>query len=373
LLANKYRPQRFEEVVGQDSGVEVLHAIVRENWSPFAILYSGPFGTGKTTLARLTAKALLCSGRNGGVEPCCECDSCVSVVADNNPGYVEIDAASRGLVEDVRTMRDDAKFKTIGTAKRIICYDEAHMLSGAAQNALLRVLEEGAQDLIYMFCTTAAEKLLPTIRSRCVSITMGLLTVEEIAGRLKAIADAEEVVWEEKAVRVLATYVRGHVRDAIMTLEQVIKTVGSLTEAGVRVYLRLDRYVSVYKFLTSTDRKEGLELLEGLLCEYGPGDLGVTIGQILLNAWRKKVGAGDFTQVDSAWLDKVLVVHGEGVLAKAETVLALKMDFSTIDHGLAAIGRIFLEADERERAPSKALTATVPAQMRKPGMEKTVS
>jgi hypothetical protein len=101
--------------------------------------------------------------------------------------------------------------------------------------------------------------------------------------------------------------------------------------------------------------------------------LGVTIGQILLNAWRKKVGAGDFTQVDSAWLDKVLVVHGEGVLAKAETVLALKMDFSTIDHGLAAIGRIFLEADERERAPSKALTATVPAQMRKPGMEKTVS
>lgn len=377
-IANRYRPKTFAEVVGQESEVEVLKRIVTGNWRPNALMITGPFGTGKTTSARLIARALLCESRIDGVEPCGVCESCRSMDLDNNPSYTEVDAASQGAVADVRAMKDFISYRSSGDKMKILCYDESHMLSTQAQNALLQTLEEGVTGVLFVFCTTEANKMLPTIKSRCVELQMKLLSMPQIAARLKQVADTEGIKYEEKALRIVATYVRGHARDALVMLEQLSKMTEVITEDLVRKYLKLDRYVEIYQLLCEQDKKTGVEKLEALLCNYAAGELAENIGEVLLNAYKLSIGIDDFTAIDKAWLQKVKEARNGSMLDTAEVILTLPTDYATITYGVAAFSNALFE-DKVERTSGTARaglrpggepsapTPAVPAQMRKPG------
>jgi DNA polymerase III subunit gamma/tau len=338
--ATKYRPGKFGEVVGQKTSVDILSRIASGGWKPPAVMLKGPFGTGKTTLSRIVAKSLLCGNRQG-FEPCGTCPSCKLVESDSHPSYTELDAASHGLIDDVRILKDLLAYQSAGS--RVICFDESHMLSKQAQDALLKILEEGREGVLFLFATTESNKMLPTIQSRCVHLDLRLLMVDEIVPRLRHIAAQEGVEAEESALRLIASYVRGHLRDAVMLLGQLSETsIGKVTADLVRAYLRLDRYVDIYKFLTITDGKAMFVALEELLCSLAPSELQEMLGQVLLNTQKFKLGiTGSFDQVDESWLSRVLEVQGSKALARADQVLSLSMDFATINQALASFGRIF--------------------------------
>jgi DNA polymerase-3 subunit gamma/tau len=339
-LAVQYRPQRFGDVVGQGTEIAVLTRMIEDGWQPPAIAYTGPFGCGKTTLARITAKAMLCAKRAGS-DPCCSCDSCRAVDRDNNPAYTEVDAASNGNVDDVRQMKDLLSYKLPGS-RRIIYYDESHMLSVSAQNALLKTLEEGIRGTTFMFATTEVAKMQSTVRSRSIELRLKLLTPSEITARVNEVASQEGMIIAEKAAKIIGTYARGHLRDAITLLEELARLGGPITEERTRLYLRLDHYDEIYQLLTIEDDKEQFELLEKLLCKYPPTTLCELIGETLVNARKVQLGINGFGATDEAWLKRVLARQGDDALAKADKILALPTDFSTIHHGLAAIGSVLM-------------------------------
>lgn len=353
-LANKHRPKRFEEVVGQEAEVKVLTTILEKNWIPSAIMLTGPFGTGKTTLGRLIARALLCDNREG-VEPCGSCNSCIAVDEDNHPGYTELDAASQGLVNDVRAMKDMIAYRAINDKPRIVCYDEAHMLSVPAQNALLQTIEEGQRNTIFIFATTEAAKMLPTIRSRCVELQMKLLSAGQISKRVVQVAELESIPIQNRAARIIGTYVRGHVRDAIILLEQLSQTAPEVTEELTRSYLRLDKNDAIYMFLTIRDKKEGVEELERLLCNFAPSELAQLVGEILTSAYKLSIGIDNYTQADKAWLTKVIEVRGEVLLDQAEALLSLRMDYATITYGMATFANVLFENKVVVKGPKNRL------------------
>lgn len=347
-LANKYRPKRFEDVVGQENDVAVLKTMLEKGWKPPALLFQGPFGCGKTTLARLTARALLCKKREGA-EPCGVCIDCVAMDNDNHAAYTEVDSASHGLVSDIRELKDTISYRVVGGSLQILYLDECHMLSTQAQNALLQILEEGQAGILFMFATTESQKMLPTIKSRCIDLSLRILTSVEIVSRLKTVCDAEEISFDEKALRIIGTYSRGHVRDALILLEQIAKATGAITEEAVRIYLRLDRYVEIYELLAMHEKKEILKKVEELLCSYATQDLLETIGQVLINCYKLHCGFDDFAQVDRAWLAKINDRWGDLTIKKAEVVLGSPTDVGSLNYGIAVvINSVFGDMSEKE-------------------------
>jgi DNA polymerase-3 subunit gamma/tau len=287
--------------------------------------------------------------------------------ADSNPNYLELDAASHGLVDDIRQMKEFSEYATTGGGIRIINYDECHMLSRQAQNALLQTLETGKKSLMFLFCTTEAEKMLSTVRSRCVELKMSLLTASQIKSRLEYICYEEHISFDPKALAVIGTYVRGHVRDAVTLLEQVSKVSGKISEKLVREHLRLDSHDEIYQFLCEEDYAEGFKRLENLFCNYAAAELQSIVGRVLLDSYKSHLGIGEFTQVDEAWLKRVYDRYGLDVLSKAERVLITGMAFSSIDRAVAIFGRIFFQGPDTAILPSrKTATSSIPEGFRKP-------
>lgn len=393
-LANEYRPRKFSEVVGQESELAVVVTMMKKGWKPAAIMLMGPFGTGKTTFARLIARAKLCDNPQYGpdqdpndpdcgfpYEPCGTCTSCKAIDADNHPNYIEVDAASNGRIEDVREMKEHISYRA-GSKITIICYDESHGLSNNAQNALLQTLEEGSANVLFLFATTEAGRMLPTINSRCVVLNLKLLKQAEIKERVLAVAKAENVEIEPAAAGLIATYVRGHVRDAMMLLEQLSRMSSTITSDQVRTYLRLDRFDEIYQLLAMKEKRDTVAALENLLCNHAPSDLCQSIGEVLLNAYKlkleqedekKRPGWLDLPEADRAWLKRVLEARGADVLNQAEAVLRLPTDFASINYGISSLAKILVEDQAPARTgPSRGLTpggAAAPVQQtfRKPG------
>ncbi len=221
-LYRKYRPQRFDEVVDQDHVTTTLISEIVEGKVAHAYLFAGPRGTGKTTTARLLAKALNCEKPLSGGEPCNDCPSCEGITDGTSLDVIELDAASHNKVEDIREIRINVgTVAAAAGARRVYILDEAHMLSRAAGNALLKTLEEPPAHVVFVLATTEPYKLLDTIRSRAQRFDFHPVATATLAEYAGEIARREGIVADAHALGVVAQHARGSVRDALSLLEQV--------------------------------------------------------------------------------------------------------------------------------------------------------
>ena len=220
-LYRTYRPQTFEEVVGQDVIVKTLQNSILNNKIGHAYLFCGPRGTGKTSIARIFAKTLNCPNA-ANAKPCNECSVCKEITSGTSPDVIEIDAASNSGVDEIRELRDKINFLPAGTKYRVYIIDEVHMLSNNAFNALLKTLEEPPAHAIFILATTDPKELLPTIISRCQRFDFKSLTNEEIYKRLEMVCNNEEIKFEEDALMNIAIAADGGMRDALSMLDQAI-------------------------------------------------------------------------------------------------------------------------------------------------------
>jgi len=223
-LYRKWRPLLWDEVVGQQHVVQTLTNAVRADRVGHAYLFAGPRGTGKTTIARLIAKAVNCLNEDPAKRPCNECEHCKAVNENRFLDLIEIDAASNTSVDDVRDLRDKINFAPSQGKYKIYIIDEVHMLSTAAFNALLKTLEEPPPHAIFVLATTEIHKIPATVLSRCQRHEFRRVPVDEIAGHLKRIAEDEKIEVDDDALTLIARQSAGGMRDAISLLDQLSST-----------------------------------------------------------------------------------------------------------------------------------------------------
>lgn len=231
-LYRKYRPQTFSDVVGQEHIVRTLKNQITENRLSHAYLFTGSRGTGKTSCAKILAKAVNCLSPVDG-DPCNECEICRGISDDTVMDITEIDAASNNRVDDIRELRENTAFTPVSAKYRVYIIDEVHMLSGAAFNALLKTLEEPPQHVIFILATTEVHKLPATILSRCQRFDFHRIAPDDIADRLMLVADKEHFLLEREAAVLISKLSDGAMRDAYSLLDVCAAATDSITEQTV--------------------------------------------------------------------------------------------------------------------------------------------
>ena len=267
-LYRTYRPQKFSEVIGQDHIVRTLQNSITYNKTSHAYLFSGPRGTGKTSVARIFAKALNCAAPKN-LEPCGECTSCQEIATSMSPDVVEIDAASNNGVDEIREIRDKVKFLPGGSKYKIYIIDEVHMLSQGAFNALLKTLEEPPKHVIFILATTEPHKVIPTILSRCQRFDFKTLSVQEISSVIKSVALKENFEISDEAIVAIAEGAEGGMRDALSFLDQAASfTDNEITIDDVNSVtgnLNYDKIVELAKFFDEKNINKALKTINDLI------------------------------------------------------------------------------------------------------------
>ncbi|KXB98659.1 MAG: hypothetical protein AA908_04580 [Chlorobi bacterium NICIL-2] len=264
VTARKWRPQQFGEVVGQDHVTTTLRNALASGRIHHAYLFCGPRGVGKTTTARILARAVNCATPRDGIEPCNACDSCRDIISGRSMDVVEIDGASNNSVEDIRRLRENAKYPPTFGRYKVYIIDEVHMLSSSAFNALLKTLEEPPAHLLFIFATTEPHKVPATIQSRCQRFDFHRMSTRTIAEHLRTIADAEQVAIDDDALFAIARFADGSMRDAQSLFDQVRAFAsGPITGADVRRSLHVlgdDVYFAITDAIAERSLARAFEL-----------------------------------------------------------------------------------------------------------------
>ncbi|MDP3082564.1 MAG: DNA polymerase III subunit gamma/tau, partial [Rubrivivax sp.] len=271
VLARKYRPRSFEQMVGQEHVVRALTNALEQQRLHHAYLFTGTRGIGKTTVSRILAKSLNCTGADGkgGItaRPCGVCSACTEIDADRYLDYIELDAASNRSIDEIRDLIERAAYKPGVGRFKVFMIDEAHQLTKDAFNALLKTLEEPPEYLKFVLATTDPEKMLPTVLSRCLQFNLRPMAPEVVRAHLAQVLAAESVPSDDGALRLLSRAARGSMRDGLSLTDQAIAYGGG----------RLDEAV-VRAMLGAVDRSHARTLVEALAARDGPAVLAAVDG-----------------------------------------------------------------------------------------------
>src|SRR5215472_7064082 len=295
VLARKYRPQRFSEVIGQQHVTRTLRNAIEQGRIAHGYIFSGHRGIGKTTIARILAMALNCrSADRPTPEPCGVCDSCLEIRAGSSVDVIEIDAATNRGIDEIRELRDAARYRPARDRYKIYILDEAHQITDAAFNALLKTLEEPPSHIVFMMATTQPEDIPHTIRSRCQHFSFHAVKFDEIVSQLRDIAGKESIQADDEALSVLAEAGEGSMRDALSIMDQAIAGCGDkLTGQQVRALVGNVGPEALEELMDAVARSSGedaLRLLDKLLTEgHNPAHFAKQLVRLLRNVLVSKV------------------------------------------------------------------------------------
>ncbi len=345
VLYRKYRPQRFSEIVGQEHVKQTLTNAISWGMVSHAYLFSGPRGSGKTTMARLLAKAVNCQGRGEGhFEPCNQCSSCQEIMAGRAMDLIEIDAASHRGIDEMRELRDGIRFSPTKSKYKVFIIDESHQLSKDAANALLKTLEEPPAHAIFVLATTEIHKMIPTIISRCQRFDFRKLTLPEIVKRLDFLCQAEKAKIEKEALEIIALNSGGSLRDGESLLNQVLTIAENfegdrvIKAPGIKELLGIiDTKIvgQLVDFISERKGAEAIDFLNKILEKgYGPQQFSQALVKYLRQGLILKIG------LDSA--NPVL----SGLTKEEEEKLGHQIKFFE-ESELRDILKLFLEANNK--------------------------
>lgn len=281
MLYRKYRPQTFSQVVGQEHVVKTLKGALLTGRTGHAYLFSGPRGTGKTTIARIFAKALNCpdwqsqsripdsskTNRDAKDVPCNVCDACLAVNGGRSLDLIEIDAASNRGIEDIRNLKDSALVAAPGGNYKVFIVDEVHMLTKDAFNALLKILEEPPSHTVFILATTEPHKILPTVLSRVQRFDFRRLTVRQISEKIKEVAKTEKINIDDEGIKAIAASCDGALRDAEVSLSKIQSSISggdNITADNVNEILGLisfSYYPQFFNYLVNGDKASAVHLV----------------------------------------------------------------------------------------------------------------
>jgi DNA polymerase-3 subunit gamma/tau len=358
VLYRKYRPQSFSEVIGQEHVVQTLTNALSSGMISHAYLFHGPRGSGKTTIARLFAKAVNCQNRKpvrnasrsdvGGAkdfEPCNKCDSCLEIMAGRSLDLIEIDAASHRGIDEIRELRDGIKFSPVKSKYKVFIIDESHQLTKEAANALLKTLEEPPSHAIFILATTEIHKMIPTIISRCQRFDFRKLTLPEIIKRLEIISKKEGVKIEKPALELIALNSGGAIRDAESLLDQALTfsgTIGREREIkaeDIKEILGVVEVGLIQKFTDFLSQKKASEAIS-----------------FLNEIYEKGVDLQEFNKTLINYLRQVLIVKITGIKVENPIITGLtKEEFQKLEsqtqvfqeNNLQKMLNLFLDADNK--------------------------
>ncbi|MCX6759379.1 MAG: DNA polymerase III subunit gamma/tau [Candidatus Nealsonbacteria bacterium] len=348
VLYRKYRPKTFTEVVGQEHIVKTLTNAIASGMISHAYLFTGPRGTGKTTLGRLLAKALNCQNRKEGeYEPCNQCDSCQEINKGNSIDMIEIDAASNRGIDEMRDLKEGIRFAPAKSKYKVFIIDECHQLTKEANNALLKTLEEPPSHAIFVLATTEIHKMIPTIISRCQRFDFKKLTLQEIIKKLEFIAKKEEVKIEKRALELIALNAAGSVRDAesifgqILTFEDTAREIKAEEVKDLLGLVEINLISQLFDFLSQKKASEALNFLNDII--------------------EKGVDLQEFTKSLINYLRQTLILKITGLqetnpiitgLTKEEFQKMQKQTESFKEEELLQIINLFLEAENKMKYSS---------------------